>query len=431
MGIKEAVMPFIRNCFLLTVISLIMLTSCPGGDDNTTKEQLTELIEILQGNPKKESQWGSLNAYAPNNIGNTFYTDPRTTRTITWQSAINSGEVIIGDNRYPSTVGEKDGNYYFHRVNITGLVPGNTYRFIAGSSDRYSPIYSFKTENSNYPNGFSVLHITDPQIRSSKPNAAIDAKVWKQVIETAVRKCPDAAFVANTGDVVDKIEEDRIKYYFDYAQEMLAKYAFIYSLGNNDSLDWYDKYFYITGNRNVDNSSGVLYSFDYGNTHFVSMNVVFIDFDDDDENSNQGLSAEQMAWLKNDLQTTSKKWKVVMTHKSDFGRKGGNDSKSDITELFEICNVNLVMAGHYHYYMRTYPIERFGNPIANGTVYSIPNYAGTKFNPKESTKKYLAVSEQPELPMFTVFTFTDTHIYLKAYTVDSNGNVVLFDEYVY
>ena len=432
---KEAVMPFMRNCFLLTAVILTMLSSCPAGDDDAAKE----LIEILKGKPKKENQWGDLSTTVPNNIGNTFYADPETTRTISWQSGIAAGEVIIGNNRYLST-SVQDGDYYFHRVDITDLMPGKTYRFIAGASDRYSPIYSFKTKNSNYPNGFSVIHITDPQIGTSDKNST-DAEVWKRVIEAAVKKCPDAAFVANTGDVVDSIKETRIPYYFDYAQEILARYAFVYSLGNNDSLGWYDRYFYIpsnTGNRK-DDYSGVLYSFDYGNTHFVSINVTFPDSYDDDGNDDESfaLSPAQLTWLENDLSTTARKWKVVMTHKPVFGKKSrssirDNPDLTDLTKLFDTYNVNLVLAGHYHFYMRTYPINWDGATKANGTVWTIPNAAGAKYKPPpESIRSYIKNLEQPYLPMFTEFVFTDTNIYLNAYTVDSDGQAVPFDTYEY
>ena len=418
--------PGTKRSFFIAVTSLLLLASCPGVEHTSE-----ELIDVLQGSPKKENVWGSLSAKNPNNIGNTFTADSKTTRTITWQSGMDTGEVIIGNNRYTST-SVLQNEMYFHRVDITGLAPGKTYRFIAGTTDRYSPIYSFKTENSSYSDGFSVIHITDPQIRKSNSNAENDAKIWKQVIEAAVKTSPDAAFFVNTGDVVDKINEDRIPYYFDYAQEILAGYAFIYSLGNNDSLDWYNKYFYMYENASVD-SSGILYSFDYGNTHFVSINYQFSDSNDEDDVSIT-LSDQQMDWLKNDLKNTSRTWKVAMTHKSDFGRKKGSNSESEITKLFNKYNVNLVMAGHYHFYMRTNPINSKGNNKLNGTVWTIPNAAGSKFNNREEPgdgKEYLAVTEQPELPMFTEFVFTETNIYLKAYTVDTDGKEVLFDEYTF
>jgi len=404
------------NRFLLAAVCLLMLASCFGTDNNE------ELIDIFKGKPKKEEDWGKLDRSIPNNIGITFTGDPETTRTITWQSAAASGEVIIGNDRFIAA-SDKHGDNYYHQVNLTGLVPGQTYRFIAGASSGYSPIYSFKTENASSPNDFYVLHITDPQIGTSSLTRT-DAETWKRLIESAVKKCPDAAFVVNTGDIVNNINEGRIQFYFDYAQEILAKYAFVYSLGNNDSIDWYDRYFYTAENRNVD-GSGVLYSFDYGSAHFVSINVAY-DNDNDDAELNLELSDEQLDWLENDLMNTSKKWKVAMMHKPDFGREKSADAESDITRLFDKYNVNLVMAGHYHFYGRSKPIDAAGTDKEKGTVWTIINAAGKKFN-KVSGEKYLARDEQPELPMFCELRFTETNLYLRAYTVDSDGEAILFD----
>ena len=431
-----------RNWIFFAVISITMLASCPGADNSE------ELIEILYGKPKKENQWGDLGVNTPNNIGNTFTADPKTTRTITWQSTINTGEVILnGNKRYPSTctaydLDIEDGVYetsYFHRVDITGLSPGKTYWFIvggiAGAYRYYSPIYNFKTESTAYPDGFSVIHITDPQIGTRGPEGAgtvkTDAAVWKRTIEAAIEKCPDPAFIANTGDIVNNNNERRIPYYFDYAQEILAKYAFVYSLGNNDSLDWYNRYFYLYNNKydhRNEGDSGVLYSFDYCNTHFISINFDYGSYDDDDTEQNFDLSTEQRSWLENDLANTAKKWKVVMMHKPEFARKDSANVNVILTSIFDNYDVDLVMAGHYHFYARSNAINWKGEFKENGTVWTIPNSAGTKYNDL-SGREYLATDKKIELPVFTELTFTTENIFLNAYTVDSDGVMELIDTY--
>jgi len=271
----------------------------------------------------------------------------------------------------------------------------------------YSPVYSFKTENSS--GDFTIIHITDPQIGNG--NNRGDAAVWKRVIEAARKKCPDAVFVVNTGDIVDNARETRIPYYFDYAQDIKAELAFVYSLGNNDSTGWYNRYFYAPDSGN----GGILYSFDYGNAHFINID------------SNVKLTAAQLNWLENDLGNSRQKWKVVMTHQGDYGRSGRN---TVLTGLFDRYNVDLVMAGHNHFYGRSKPINTAGRDKPNGTVWTVPNSAGTKFNPK-SNQNYLAKDEQPNLPMFSEIRFTETNIHLNAYTVNNTGAAILFDTYAF
>jgi len=406
-----------KQFYLFSIIALL-LVFCKGSNPEVAKppppvEEPPQLAETLAGAPKSQGLWGTMVSNIPNNISTTFTGNPETTRTVTWQSNLTTGEAIIGDNRYPSTTANSaTSGYYHHRVDVTGLTAGTTYKFIvgttAGATEYYSPLYNFTTKSASGSSvDFKVIHITDPQVGTS--TLANDAAAWKRTLEAAVAKCPEAAFIVNTGDIVENAKDAVINYYFDYVQEKLAKYPFVYSMGNNDSTAWYNKYFNTPPNEN----NGLLYSFDYENVHFVNVD------------SNITLTGAQLTWLENDLKNTAKKWKVVMTHEADYGRNGSNTDK---TKLFDKYNMDLVMAGHNHFYARTRPIDTSGNNKTNGTVWTIPNAAGTKFNEK-SGEKYLVKDAQPNLPMFSIFRFTDTNIYLEAYTVSSSGAATLYDSY--
>jgi 3',5'-cyclic AMP phosphodiesterase CpdA len=180
-------------------------------------------------------------------------------------------------------------------------------------------------------------------------------------------------------------------------------------MGNNDKTAWYNTWFSTPAGR----YGGTLYSFDYGNAHFVNID------------SNVRLTGEQMAWLENDLKNTAKKWKVAITHQADYGRRGRNTA---LTALLDRYNVDVVLAGHNHFYARSKPIDTAGNEKQNGTVWTIPNTAGTKFN-GTAGRSFLAVDKQPNVPMFSTFSFTDTEITINAYTVDASGTTTLFDSY--
>ena len=385
------------------VIILAVLVSCSGPESNSPQD-----ISALAGAPKAKNWWGDLVAGIPNNIGNAITADPATTRTVTWLSTHQTGELIIGRKHYESE-SIKHGNYYHHRVNLGDLAAGTSYQYIAGTPGYYSPVYTFTTAGANSQSGFFVLHITDPQIGAGGNRG--DAAVWQRVIESAVKECPEAAFIVNTGDIVEDAIESVIPFYFDYAQKILANYAFVYSMGNNDTVNWYNVYFYTPANG----SGGKVYSFDYGNAHFINID------------SNGALTQSQLTWLENDLKNTAQKWKVVMTHEADYGRSGNNTA---VTKLLDKYNVDLVMAGHNHFYARSKPIDSAGNAKQNGTVWTIPNTCGTKFN-DTSGAAYLAVDKQPKLPMFSVFRFTQANIYLNAYTVDASGSASLYDTYTW
>ena len=392
---------------LIIFIIVLILASCPDAESELDPETID--LNLLAGKAKPQEQWGIFTVNFPNNIGNAITGDPKTSRTITWQSSLRNGEVIIGQTTYPST-SILYNRQFFHRVDVHGLEPGQSYSYIAGWKDAYSPVYNFKTENADNSAGFTVLHLSDQHVEFI--NDEESAAVWKRVMESALRTSPNAAFVVNTGDITEDNDEAAILLYFDYAQEILAKLAFVYSLGNNDMPSWYNRYFYTPDSGH----GGLMYAFNYGNALFISI-----------DSNVPAYTEDQLVWLENTLKNTNQTWKVGITHDGDYGR---NNRNTEITKLFDQYNVDLVMAGHNHFYARSKPIDTEGNEKLNGTVWSIPNAAGTKFNPV-SGRNHLAVDEQPNLPMFSEFRFTGTNIYLNAYTVDEEGNASLFDSYTF
>ena len=186
---------FVRaGLFVLFLALVFSLLTCSDKDQEFIPEP---------GSCKPEKHFGEIVSDIPNNIGNTFTGDPGTTRTITWQSTSSNGEVVIGKSRFPSTstlnTTFTTDRFYSHRVDLTNLLPGTTYNYFVGRENFYSSVYSFTTKPANLPDGFYVIHITDPQV-TNKDTAA----VWGRVIEAAIKKYPTSAFVVNTGDVVKK-----------------------------------------------------------------------------------------------------------------------------------------------------------------------------------------------------------------------------------
>lgn len=374
--------------------------------DPTTNE-----VNIESGKGKNSSLWGSFVGQIPNNISNTFTNDPKTTRTITWQTGTEypTGSVFINETEYKAT-SKLSGGRYYHRVDITGLRPNTTYEYYCGAEGAYSKTYTFKTEGyyTEDNNSFSIIHVTDPQIAAI--TAQDDSTSWARTINAAENTVDNPSFVLNTGDMVEDMDESIINYYFDYAQDKIASNAFIYSMGNNDDTSWYNKHF-ITHNNGYGNRS---YSFDYKNVHFVNVD------------SNTAEDTAILNWLENDLKSTDKHWKVFIAHQGAYGRSGNDNG---VAKLLDKYNVDLALVGHNHFYCRTYPIDSAGNIKQNGTVWFIPNTAGNKFNATPSNKSWRAKNEQPNLQMFSGVTFEKDRIVIKAYTVNSSGAATEYDSY--
>ncbi|MGV8121406.1 MAG: metallophosphoesterase [Candidatus Xenobiia bacterium LiM19] len=100
------------------------------------------------------------------------------------------------------------------------------------------------------------------------------------------------------------------------------------------------------------------YSFDYGPVHFT----VLDSFTDPAIDPNQVyIQSDQLAWLSRDLSQTTKKWKIVFLHvppycsaplsDNDFGVEQAN-IQSKVVPILKTNGVQLVLAGHQHYYAR-------------------------------------------------------------------------------
>ncbi len=95
------------------------------------------------------------------------------------------------------------------------------------------------------------------------------------------------------------------------------------------------------------------YSFDYGDIHVVVLNSA-------DSEHNQ-LSGPMDEWLENDLSQSNAQWLISIFHHAPYG-KSGHDSdiesglirmRENFLPILEKHGVDLVMAGHNHFYTRT------------------------------------------------------------------------------
>ena len=136
------------------------------------------------------------------------------------------------------------------------------------------------------------------------------------------------------------------------------------AMGNHDSRTakvasqtggYYDLFSTPTNGEAGGEPSGhkAYYSFDYGNTHVVVLNSA-------DSLHNQ-LSGPMDEWLENDLSNSTADWLITIFHHAPYGKSGhDSDTESGLVRMrenflpiLEKHGVDLVMAGHNHFYTRT------------------------------------------------------------------------------
>ncbi len=311
----------------------------------------------------------------------TVYGDTATQRGFTWYTEAETATEIkifknaIVDVTDSVTVSgvrcEEWEGHYLHQLYVAGLEAGTTYTYVVGDGNNWSDVGTFTTDDGN--DKIEFIAIADVQA-SSEEN--FEKASW--VLDAAMKKVPNADFVANMGDYTNDSTNEEWDAYFKFFQANHNAMTHVPVAGNHDGLgvwNWFDNMFNVDTSESVQNLNGFNYSFDYGNAHFAVLNT----------NDLLVMSNAQLDWLRNDMNSTDADWKIVFMHKSPYTL--GKDGKwpdalyltEALTEVLDECNVDVVMSGHDHQYLRTKPLV--DNTVAedgNGTTYILTGTAGTK-----------------------------------------------------
>ncbi|GLX65748.1 PA14 domain-containing protein [Paenibacillus glycanilyticus] len=332
------------------------------------------------------------------------------------------------------------GSFISHKVLVEGLKPGTAYKYRVGNDGYWSEAGSFTTEAENEDN-FNFLYMTDSQGSNSQ-----DYDVWGNTMKQAVNKFPDARFLMMTGDQVDAgALESQWLDYFKKPQSILMNLPIMAAVGNHEG-PYNDNYYY---HFNYPNDSiedplppGSVYAYDYGDAHIMILNTMDMGWDQRQKDSFK----QELEWLKHEVATTDKKWKIVGFHKAIYS-VGNHAIDGDILELrqmlypvFDELGIDVVLQGHDHTFMRSFqmynnePVKdvqkdaegRVINP--DGTLYMINNSAATKFYDIQANvdRFYAAVYQQPKKAIFSGVSMTE-----NSFTIDSfmSGENSPFDTY--
>ncbi len=326
-----------------------------------------------------------------------------------------------------------------HIVKLTDLEPGATYYYRVGDADRdwWSETGTITTADGS--NNLTFFHMADPQSQNEKQYN----RAWANVVDTAFRTHPDAAFILNTGDLVD--HGDNMKQWawmFNTASSNLMKTYMMPAAGNHEGMgtNAIINNFVLPNAPEQNTEDGVYYSFDYNNAHFAVLNT-------ENLNEDEGLSDDQINWLREDMNASDATWKFVMLHKAVYSQ--GSHYKDDdvcairsqLTVLMPELNVDLVFQGHDHVYMRTGSLLNNaktdytkaylnfdGNVyktqvLPEGTSYVISGTSGVKTyiqNDASLTDEYFPRGEKVlsvDAPMFSAVRIVDGILYFDAYQV--------------
>jgi len=421
--------------------------------------------------------------FTPFALNNGFGTDAQTQRVITWM-ALNSAQysapyikvstdaAAVTDASPASCASAAApapmATYKVYTCALTGLLPGTTYSYAVGATQGAdaveSPVYSFTTDNGQ---PFTFLDFADTQASAGQYDS-----YWGNDLRTALQRTPDAAFVAQNGDITDDGSATQIQDWLTAVGTSLAGPALNLVLGNHDgdnntSATWAtmtprasltnpNSYY------NFGDNSALEYAYVYGNALFLMVNT-----------NPSSISIAQLnamaTWIKDTVAQYghnpdgSQRFVIVVEHKSPFGGihsgastyPAGDYGNPNIVQVlpkayFE-AGVDLVLAGHDHNLIRSLPVtwnystgkaqwnrSQIGldtiDSTTDGLVYYVPSFAGAKNYSAVATSATVSpwidvtknYSVTPSNDAYSAVTVDATAIHVNTYIVGSTTPVDSF-----
>ncbi|QXE19841.1 metallophosphoesterase family protein [Clostridium sp. 001] len=384
----------------------------------------------------------------PDHITLTWTKGPKTTQTITWRTSTNvtkglvqyknltTGEIktfnAAKQNFSTSSTDINTGYMNLFSATLENLTPGTKYSYKVGDGQNWSTENTFKTE-SNKEDEVKFIVFGDSQSGNADvPNYA----PWNKTVQSAYSKNKDADFMINMGDLVEKGQDYRHwNNWFDAAKGVIDNLPEMPVQGNHETYNavgWDStKPKYFTNQFKVpmngpDGFKGQVYSYDYGNVHFV-----MLDSQEDEESpNNDEFLKKQASWLDADLTANKKPWTIVFFHKTPYYNKASRANvtlKNIITPVLEKHHVDVVLNGHDHAMSRTFPINngKYYNDYSKGTVYYVTGRSGAKYYSDLSSKVWDAFFFDPQdMPCYEVADVKENVLAINAYKQD--GTLVDF-----
>lgn len=322
----------------------------------------------------------------PYNINVSMGEDPTSSRGFTWHTHPGIEPTIVEIVKQSefsgfdeANVKKTEGSSYLyqtvdlgavrvHKATATGLEPGTSYVYRVGDGNgHYSTQGTLKTAGAT-GDQTKFLYFADSQAGDLN-----GYKLWGNTVKKAFENTPDAEFMVHIGDMVDKgFNEQEWKWWFSEAQDALLNTTLIGAVGNHEVMGTKENNDFLAHFNQPGNGLGSLqgsnFSFDYKDIHFMVLNSEY-------------QYEEQKQWLEKDLSNTNKKWKIAIFHRGPYG---SIYDTAEIRQLWapvlEKHQVDLVLNGHDHIYLRTYPM--MNNQITEdgkGTTYVVAGSTGPKF----------------------------------------------------
>jgi hypothetical protein len=292
-----------------------------------------------------------------------------------------------------------------HEVHVCGLLPSHTYYFAVGGDGWFGNVYSAKTAP-------AVGATTSFRFVVAGDSNNIAYPFWAQLVAKLPSYSPD--WMLFTGDLVHVgTSQEEWEQWFAASGPFIATVPTMTVHGNHEDMATaYFALFAMPGQEDV-------YSFDYGNVHFVVLN--------DSPPSDDELTGFEATFLDQDLTAAEARpvpptWIVTSHHRPMFD--SDPDEGSNLTvraawhAIMQNHHVDVDFNGHAHHYESTTPIGADGGVVdAGGTRFVTSGGAGAIYDSPDATPNPWTIVYYAGLS-FGIVDVDGSTLTLQGYRVD-------------
>lgn len=343
------------------------------------------------------------------NVGIAFQTNntvPEAKVVISTQESLASAREIEATSKIVVT---NDGNdtYTAWGAYVTDLIPDTNYYYKVGSDLGWSNVLTFKTIQTE--GDMTILFYGDIQGGyTNLPNVMAEARALY----------PEVDLTLLAGDVSDNARNYSDWTSFDtHSKQYLNEGIWAAAIGNHDVYEGghtFTSYFYGPDNG-IKNDAGAR------NYYFEFNDAVIFNFD-----TEAGFASydpgytKQIKLLRQVMTETTKKYKIVLMHRSVYPLFYNDPSITALAPVFEELGIDLILSGHDHVYGRTTMMSGAKTKLNSGGItYVIGGCSsGSKYYDEVKGRPWSDVVYDDNNPVFTALEFIDGEISVKAYALD-------------
>lgn len=427
-----------KYLFLLSMLCLMPLLPGCGSAEEPKQDSSAAVEEEAAPPAPGEETWGTAPEYNATlitttpirylsvTVGNTeeeanltWFSPSESAGSVYWTTPEDTGFENAAQFTAEVSASETISGYYINRATVTGLTPETQYLYRVGNEEAVSPSYEYSTPA--FSDSFRFTAIGDAQI--GKPVEEVDNQKtnWKRVLNKIKYHFPDTSFLVSLGDQINDYD-DMEQYNAFMNQPALYSLSLAPLKGNHEigGSQFSEHYTFpnLSGYGTCDDEGDGDYWFTRGSALFLVLDVM--DPDKMDEHKEFIAAAVEA--------NPDARWRILFSHYSPYNGyeeylENAQTIRPYYLDFTSAYDIDLVMCGHDHAYVRTYFIQEDGSfqeydsPAVDpeGTMYLTLSSSTGSIYRRPTDQAETAVSKKRDTPEVTDVQVTPDSLTVSTY----------------